>query len=347
MSVSCDSGPPAVGWKFSTEVTSNDGALPVTLPVAAGRPLSLPARVDAFVNLHRADARGIHMSRLYRHLDRALSSEPLSPHALRHALREFLDSHADLSDRALLRVRFDLPVRRTALASDTSGWRLYPVALEAQLERHEFRLEAAFEVLYSSTCPSSAALARQVVQERLRARFHGARPDVEAVAEWLGSGEGMAATPHAQRSAAEIRVRLLPSFADLPPPSSSILRVRPWHEPYVPAEQRSQTYGWRNPGGVGRMAEYYPPGNQFQLHGVKEVAGSQHRESAMGLARTVACEPQPDAAAVLHRRPRAPRIARARQRHVRRPRQPPHPLEQTVVVDLHLRIGPLQLSEID
>ena len=206
---------PALGGPLDW-VGMGEMALPVTLPVAGGSPLSLAARVSAFVNLHRADARGIHMSRLYRHLDRALTSEPLSPHALRHVLREFLDSHSDLSDRALLRVRFELPVRRPALASDTSGWRLYPVALDAHLERHEFRLEAAFEVLYSSTCPSSAALARQVVQERFRARFGDARPDADAVAEWLGSEEGMAATPHAQRSAAEIRVRLLPSFADLP-----------------------------------------------------------------------------------------------------------------------------------
>jgi hypothetical protein len=54
------------------------------------------------------------------------------------------------------------------------------------------------------------------------------------------------------------------SFADLPAPHSSILRVRPWHEEFVPPEQRAKSYGWRNPGGVGRMAEYYPPGNTFQ-----------------------------------------------------------------------------------
>ncbi|MEO6812263.1 MAG: hypothetical protein ABI353_24405 [Isosphaeraceae bacterium] len=27
---------------------------------------------------------------------------------------------------------------------------------------------------------------------------------------------------------------------------------------------RHETYGWRNPGGVGRSPEYYPPGDQFQ-----------------------------------------------------------------------------------
>ena len=34
MSSSWDSGPPAVGWKFSIESTLNDGALPSTIPLA-------------------------------------------------------------------------------------------------------------------------------------------------------------------------------------------------------------------------------------------------------------------------------------------------------------------------
>lgn len=54
------------------------------------------------------------------------------------------------------------------------------------------------------------------------------------------------------------------SFADLPAPHSSILRERPWHEEFVPDSQRNASYGVRNPGGVGRFAEYYPPGNRFQ-----------------------------------------------------------------------------------
>lgn len=60
------------------------------------------------------------------------------------------------------------------------------------------------------------------------------------------------------------RVPARSSFADLPAPHPSILRVRPWHEDYVPDAQKAASYGVRNPGGVGRYAEYYPPGNQFQ-----------------------------------------------------------------------------------
>jgi hypothetical protein len=36
--------------------------------------------------------------------------------------------------------------------------------------------------------------------------------------------------------------------------------------PYPGYYQDDRRAGWRNPGGVGRYAEYYPPGDQFQLN---------------------------------------------------------------------------------
>ena len=41
----------------------------------------------------------------------------------------------------------------------------------------------------------------------------------------------------------------------------SVIRHNPW--PYQPA-RGSSDYGYRNPGGAGRSAEYYPPGDRFQ-----------------------------------------------------------------------------------
>ncbi len=37
--------------------------------------------------------------------------------------------------------------------------------------------------------------------------------------------------------------------------------------PYPGYYNNDETAGFRNPGGVGRYAEYYPPGNQFQVQG--------------------------------------------------------------------------------
>lgn len=186
-----------------------------TLPDGAVQVAS--ARARAFVNLHRSDARGIHMSRLYLHLDRHLADEPLSPAGLKRLLRDFLDSHAELSDRALLELRFDALLRRKALVSDNSGWKAYPVKLLATLDRSGFTLELEVRVVYSSTCPCSAALARQLIQEQFRLDFPGGQGvEAEAVLRWLGSEQGIVATPHSQRSHAEVRVKLAPEASSIP-----------------------------------------------------------------------------------------------------------------------------------
>ena len=191
--------------------------IPISIADDAGTVVQSPARVDAFVNLTRPDVRGIHMSRLYLHVDRALGAEPLSPCSLRRLLKDFLDSHAGLSDQAMLQVRFDYLVRRPALVSDNTGWKGYPVTIRALLDRGQFSLELGVELAYSSTCPCSAALARQLVQENFAARFAaGEALDRDTVLQWLGSEQGIDATPHSQRSRAEVRARLAPSFQNLP-----------------------------------------------------------------------------------------------------------------------------------
>lgn len=191
--------------------------MPVALASDAGRGVATPARVNAFVNLTRPDVRGIHMSRLYLHVDKALSNEPVCPAALRRLLKDFLDSHADLSDRAMVSLRFEHLVRRPALASDNSGWKAYPVTLTAVMDRGHFALELGVSVAYSSTCPCSAALARQLIQEQFAADFaEGKALDREAVLAWLGTEQGIRATPHSQRSHAEVKLRLVPSFQDFP-----------------------------------------------------------------------------------------------------------------------------------
>ncbi len=201
----------ALDWVGMDEIE-----MPVILAGEGDAVQRLSARVAAFVNLADNEARGIHMSRLYLHVDRHLSAEPLTPASLRRVLRDFLDSHAGLSDRALLRVRFEYLVRRPALASGHSGWRSYPVEISARMDAAAFQLELAVDVQYSSTCPASAALARQLIQQRFADDFPpGDVPDRDTLLAWLGSSDGIVATPHSQRSAASVRVRLAPGF-DLP-----------------------------------------------------------------------------------------------------------------------------------
>ena len=111
---------PTVGGKLEW-VGMNDIELPVRIEDDQGNMIQSTARVTAYVNLVDPDVRGIHMSRLYLHLDQAFQERPLTPSALRQMLRSFLDSHEGLSDRALVRVDFDYVIRRKALESDNVG----------------------------------------------------------------------------------------------------------------------------------------------------------------------------------------------------------------------------------
>jgi GTP cyclohydrolase I len=187
--------------------------MPVLIAQDDGIAQRVSARVGAFVSLDDPGARGIHMSRLYLELDRHLSAEPVTPAALRRLLRDFLDSHTGLSASAEVHIRFDHLVRRPALASAHSGWRAYPVEIGAWLSGERFVAELRVAVQYSSTCPASAALARQLIQDRFAADFGDrASIDRDDALEWLGSESGIVATPHSQRSTAEVRVRLAPGF---------------------------------------------------------------------------------------------------------------------------------------
>ena len=188
--------------------------LPVRYAGAAGELLTAPARIDVAVDLADARARGIHMSRLYVLLEQALAAQTLTPSALRSLLHALLDSHAGLSSRVRLRVAYGHLLKRSALVSDNAGWKSYPVLIEANLAGGHFALQLTCEVQYSSTCPASLALSRQANQQRFDEDFAGATSSHQVVRDWLG-GRGVAATPHAQRSTARVRVKLAQGF-DLP-----------------------------------------------------------------------------------------------------------------------------------
>ncbi|WP_236237840.1 GTP cyclohydrolase FolE2 [Pseudomonas faucium] len=185
-------------------------ALPIQLQ---GR--SVAALADAGVNLVDGHSRGIHMSRLYLALEQ-LEHQALTPHAIRLLLEGFLDSHEGLSTAANLRLSFDHLLKRPALVSPLAGWKSYPVRVDAKLENEMFHVELSVRVPYSSTCPCSAALARQLIQRQFQEDFSTEILERQAVLEWLGSGEGIVATPHSQRSQATLQLRLRSDLDNLP-----------------------------------------------------------------------------------------------------------------------------------
>lgn len=192
-------------------------AIPVRVSDGAGGHVQVAAQVDLSVDLKQAGERGIHMSRLYMRLQEELARHEVTPAGLRHVLQASIDSQAGLSGSARLRLRYEALLLRRALRSDNAGWKRYPVQIEALLENGHLKLVLGFGVEYSSTCPCSAALSRQANAERFAEDFAGAHPiSTGVVRDWLASERGMAATPHAQRSEAKVKVELRPQFDELP-----------------------------------------------------------------------------------------------------------------------------------
>ncbi|MFO3721430.1 GTP cyclohydrolase FolE2 [Pseudomonas sp. HLMP] len=176
---------------------------------------TLNARADAGVNLDDGVSRGIHMSRLYLALE-SLEQSELNPLAVRRLLARFLASHEGLASAAYLRLAFDHMLKRPSLVSPLAGWKSYPVTVDARIENAMFHVELSVVIPYSSTCPCSAALARQLIQQQFLADFANRETDRQAILEWLGSSQGIVATPHSQRSQAYVRVRLQSNLEELP-----------------------------------------------------------------------------------------------------------------------------------
>ncbi|MDU9024798.1 GTP cyclohydrolase FolE2 [Pseudomonas corrugata] len=192
------------------------GMCGVALPVLIeGQQLS--AIADLGVSLDDVDARGIHMSRLYLALE-MLENSPLSPPLLQRVLLHFLNSHEGLSQAASLTLHTELLLKRPALVSPLSGWKRYPVSIEAHLKHAVFHVELNIQIPYSSTCPCSAALARQLIQQQFVDDFANKSLEHAEVLAWLGSSKGIVATPHSQRSIASLNIRLSAGTSQLPLP---------------------------------------------------------------------------------------------------------------------------------
>jgi GTP cyclohydrolase I len=167
------------------------------------------AHIDAFVNLKEAKAKGIHMSRLYLLIDELSTENTLNYQSLVTLLDGFISSHQDLSDQAKVKFSFDYHLRRKSLISGKEGWKSYPVVITGLLNQGQLSIELSLDIPYSSTCPCSAALARQLIQKAFQDKFSQHNElDINDVHNWLGTTEGVVATPHSQRSVAEVKVKL-------------------------------------------------------------------------------------------------------------------------------------------
>lgn len=182
--------------------------LPILFETKGLSPCTVSAKVDAFVSLDDEQAKGIHMSRLYLALDELSSVATLTPSSISQLLDTFIASHEGLSHNAKVEFSFELLLRRKSLLSGKQGWKGYPVKIYAKTINGKRTIELCVDVTYSSTCPCSAALARQLIQRAFDEKFAGQPLQHSDVLTWLGTTDGIVATPHSQRSVANIKVEL-------------------------------------------------------------------------------------------------------------------------------------------
>lgn len=187
------------------------GEVETSIPYeSGGKSFFLPAKANIFVNLVDPTAKGIHMSRIYLLATKALETKDTSVERIKELLQNMVSSQDGRSDKAKVVLDFELPVMRKALMSELEGLRHYPMKLNWQLNAEgELEQIYEFEVIYSSTCPCSAALARQLIKNKWLADFGDTKSvSIEDVAAWLEEEKSIVATPHAQRSRAVVRLKI-------------------------------------------------------------------------------------------------------------------------------------------
>lgn len=167
------------------------------------------AMADAFVSLDDADAKGIHMSRLHQLLNTTLSGQSLDRPTLVNLLDALVDSQQGISQNAMLSLAFDIALQKKALLSDKHGHQSYPIKLVMQRVKGVYKTELSLTITYSSTCPCSASLSRQLYAEAIDKQFSGSdHINKQDLLAWAQSEAASIATPHSQRSYAYLKLLL-------------------------------------------------------------------------------------------------------------------------------------------
>lgn len=183
----------------------------LSLPVRLTSKITVSSNVSALVSLEDKNTRGIHMSRLYLSLHEYFSKNILSFSGLKKVLMKVIKSQQGASESGRIHLESNWPVLRKALKSSLSGWREYPFYFELNYSKKEnsFSYIVGGEILYSSTCPCSASLSRQIIKKDFEKNFSKKKSfKREEVLKYLGSKKFLSATPHAQKSRAFFKLQL-------------------------------------------------------------------------------------------------------------------------------------------
>ncbi|WP_173780742.1 GTP cyclohydrolase FolE2 [Agarilytica rhodophyticola] len=199
-------------------VGMEDIAVPITISLQNGNLQTIAAKAKVYVSLEQPEVKGIHMSRLHNAINQ-LAERECNKHIIEKLLSEMINSQSNIGQAAKIELSFDALLKKPALLSKESGFQSYPVTIKAEKRDKDFSCEFELSIPYSSTCPCSASLARQLYADAVNSKFVDASIQKADLIDWIQSSAGSVATPHSQRSYAYIRLSLAnndwPSFSSL------------------------------------------------------------------------------------------------------------------------------------
>ena len=192
--------PLALQWVGMEEI-----AVPVLIKTQENKMQTFAAKANAYVSLDSTRAKGIHMSRIHLAINQLANIE-CNKANINNLLDEMVSSQDGISERAKIELSFDLLLAKDALLSGESGFQSYPVVIRAEKNQEGNQYQFEVTIPYSSTCPCSSSLARQLYSDAIDQAFPGTTINKSELLAWAQSQAGSVATPHSQRSYAYIRM---------------------------------------------------------------------------------------------------------------------------------------------
>ena len=186
-------------------VGMEDISVPISMKMKHSISPHMLAKANVLVSLDTPHSKGIHMSRIHLAINRLAELE-CTKENINQLLDEMIISQAGISQQAKIELCFSLLLKKPALLSGESGFQAYPITLLAAKSTQGYEYEFEFTIPYSSTCPCSASLSRQLLADKVNQTFPNKMTETALIIGWLQSQTGSVATPHSQRSYAYIRI---------------------------------------------------------------------------------------------------------------------------------------------
>ncbi|MGI9548868.1 MAG: GTP cyclohydrolase FolE2 [Bdellovibrionales bacterium] len=209
MSLSYDAPDIAKGKSLAKLPIDLVGIQGLQIPIQLSSRFTSPSRLSVFVSLDKSEIKGIHMSRMYLAIDKHFSNKIFKISDLKKLLKNIVKDQKGLSSSSRVEIHLDWPVKRKALKSSIWGWRVYPCFIQANYfeKKKNFEFIIGASVSYSSTCPCSASLSREIIKKEFFRKFPK-KLQREKVMEWFESKESLVATPHAQKSFIDFKFKI-------------------------------------------------------------------------------------------------------------------------------------------